>query len=75
MKNLRQGESGAAPERSERFFQQDKYWYYSTREGVNIGPFDTLTEAAEGCSDFIDFITESDPEFSNTLVQYSRNVA
>ncbi len=26
-------------QRSERFFQEDGLFYFSTREGVNVGPF------------------------------------
>ncbi len=72
---LRQGEQGQAPTRSDRFFQKDDYWYYSTREGVDIGPFDNRNDAKVGCSDFVDFIVSDDSDFSNTLEQYSQRVA
>ena len=44
----RNGENGRIPARHERFFQSDEYWYYTTREGVDIGPFDSMEDAAEG---------------------------
>lgn len=75
MMTIRLGEQGQPPERHERYFEQDNYWYYTTREGVNIGPFDNRSDAAVGCSDFIDFICVSDPSFSSTLQQYSQHVA
>lgn len=75
MENLRQGETGRPPERAERFFEMDQYWYYTTREGVDIGPFDSFSEAVAGCAAFIEFISEDDPSFPTTLAQYARRVA
>lgn len=75
MMTLRQGEQGPTPTRSDRFFQKDDYWYYTTREGVDIGPFDTREEARTGCCDFVEFIVMDDPGFSTTLEQYGRRVA
>ncbi|MBU3068409.1 hypothetical protein KOI40_01190 [Aestuariicella sp. G3-2] len=75
MKALRQGETGRPPERNDRFFKKDEYWYYTTREGVDIGPFDSEDDAITGCSDFIEFIFTSDPDFPSTLEQYGRHVA
>ena len=72
MMTIRHGEQGQPPVRNDRFFEQDNYWYYTTREGVDIGPFDNRTDAIAGCNDFIDFIGVADPSFSNTLQQYSR---
>ncbi len=71
MIDTRTGEQQNPPSRRERFFQQDSYWYYTTREGVDIGPFDHKEDAVEGCADFLDFISTRDPSFSQTLRQYS----
>ncbi len=72
----RTGENGTnLPSRSNRYFQQGDYWYYSTREGVNIGPFDTLHEAETGASDFIDFIIHAEPAIVETLERYARKAA
>lgn len=71
MKLNRSGEQGSVPERHDRFFQNDEYWYYTTREGVDIGPFDTLETASQGADEFIEFISNAEPSFSDTLVQYS----
>ncbi len=72
MMDIRHGEQGQPPTRKERFFQLDAYWYYTTREGVDIGPFDNRADAIEGCTDFIEFIGVADPSFSSTLQQYAR---
>lgn len=71
----RTGEDGGVPTRSKRFFQKGEYWYYSTREGVDIGPFDTLHEAETGASDFIDFIIHAEPAVIETLERYATKAA
>lgn len=65
------GENTEAANRSTRFFQIESYWYYNTREGVAIGPFDTQSEAETGVSDFIDFIIHADSSVSETLSKYA----
>ena len=52
----RQGESGDPPPRSSRIFNMESYWYFSTREGSDIGPFDSRDQAASGLEDFIQFL-------------------
>ena len=71
----RNGENGKVPSRHERFFQSDEYWYYTTREGVDIGPFDSFTDAERGANEFIRFIGSVEPGFANTLEQYRTNAA
>lgn len=66
----RTGESGQQPDRNPRFFQKDGYWYYATREGVNIGPFDNLQAAGAGASAYIDFILHAEPHIKATLHKY-----
>ncbi|MGQ9424967.1 DUF6316 family protein [Gilvimarinus sp. F26214L] len=76
MKFNRTGEQGNVPARTDRFFTSNDYWYYTTREGVDIGPFDSFEDAANGANEFIDFICGAEPSFSETLELYSRrNVA
>src|SRR5690606_17317146 len=58
----RVGEHGTVPERSGRFLQKEGYWYYSTREGVDIGPFDSRVDAEVSVSAFIDIISASEPK-------------
>lgn len=64
------GEKGMAPPRSMRYLQKDGYWYYTTREGVDIGPFDSREDAEIGVGEFIDFIQASEPKASDLLKQY-----
>ncbi|WP_188150793.1 DUF6316 family protein [Teredinibacter waterburyi] len=71
----RTGEDGNLPNRSKRFFQKGEYWYYTTREGVDIGPFDTAHEAELGVSDFIDFIIHAEPAVAETLARYAGKAA
>lgn len=58
-----------------RFFESEGYWYYNTREGVAIGPFDSQSEAETGVSDFIDFIRHAEPSVSETLAKYASHAA
>jgi hypothetical protein len=66
----RSGESGSLPNRQNRFFQQYDYWYYRTREGIDIGPFDTKAEAERGVNEFIDYVVNQNPNFIDILSRY-----
>lgn len=66
----RSGEQGSVPDRSGRFLEKDGYWYYTTREGVDIGPFDNRSDAEVGVDEFIDFIRASESTVSDVLKQY-----
>lgn len=66
----RTGENGSVPDRQGRFLQKEDYWYYTTREGVDIGPFDSRTDAEVGVGEFIDFICASEPQILAALKQY-----
>lgn len=57
----RAGENGLIPARGGRFFEQSPSWYFHTREGASIGPFENRTEAEQGLQDFLDFITLAAP--------------
>lgn len=66
----RYGEQGNLPSRNSRFIKKGDYWYYSTREGVDIGPFDNKNDAELGVEEFIDFLTESEPKVTDLLRLY-----
>ncbi|ACE84056.1 hypothetical protein CJA_3549 [Cellvibrio japonicus Ueda107] len=66
----RSGEKGEAPPRRVRYLQKGGYWYYTTREGVDIGPFDSREDAEVGVGEFIEFIHASEPKVSDVLKQY-----
>lgn len=67
----RTGEADHSATRRSRFFQVDGYWYYSTREKVNIGPFDSLQDAERGASAFIEFVMHAEPDVVESLKIYS----
>lgn len=48
----RKGETGEIPYRSGRFFSADGSWFFATREGENVGPFDTLQLARAGLVEY-----------------------
>jgi len=52
----RPGEKGNVPPRSSRIFNMENVWYFSTREGADIGPFNSQIEANNSLQDFIQFI-------------------
>ena len=49
------------PLRADRFFAVGHSWFFTTREGSNIGPFLTKEDAYNALVDFIDFIEKADP--------------
>ena len=52
----RTGEAGVViPARKLRIFKkEDGYFYYRTREGMNIGPFDSEEQALQSINDYIE---------------------
>lgn len=63
----RAGENGAVPLRSDRFFAAQGAWYFSTREGAPIGPFEDKDEAVQGLHDFIEFMSLAEPKTLSRL--------
>jgi len=63
----RTGEAGQPPPRSARIFNMENCWYFSTREGSDVGPFDSRDEANSGLEDFLQFIQLAN---RNTLQHY-----
>lgn len=66
----RTGEDGSTPSRVARLFEENNYWYYSTREGVTIGPFDTRQEAESGVRHFVDYITHASKRAAQSFARY-----
>ena len=58
----RSGEKGNVPPRSSRIFNMENVWYFSTREGADIGPFNSKIEADGGLQDFLQFIQLANKE-------------
>ena len=67
----RPGEKGNVPPRSLRIFNMENVWYFSTREGADVGPFNSRFEADGSLQDFLQFIQlankETLREFLSTL--------
>ena len=63
----RTGELGAVPLRTDRFFAVNTAWYFATREGASVGPFESKTEAQNGLRDFLDFIQLAEPRVLSTF--------
>ncbi|MDX9873693.1 MAG: DUF6316 family protein [Spongiibacteraceae bacterium] len=57
----RAGEDGHVPGRKPRFFRVGEEWYFHTREGAPMGPFNDLDEAEQGLHDFLEFLALADP--------------
>lgn len=66
----RKDEQINVPARSDRLFEQENYWYFRTREGMDIGPFDTRGEASLGAKSFIAFLEGSQPEIVSRVTNY-----
>ena len=63
----RTGETGGIPIRTDRFFTAQGEWFFSTREGAPIGPFDNKEEATKGLDDFIEFMSLAEPQTLSKL--------
>ena len=63
----RAGENGAAPLRHNRFFVVGGEWYFNTREGAPMGPFDDRREAEQGLYDFLEFMALAEPKVLSRL--------
>ena len=63
----RSGELGTVPLRTDRFFAVNSTWYFTTREGSSIGPFDTKFDAKKGLNDFVDFVKVANPSILNSF--------
>jgi hypothetical protein len=63
MSIYRQGEISTSAERSPRFFKKDcGDWYFNTREGFELGPYDSCIDAQQGLKDYLEFIQCADQQ-------------
>lgn len=67
MNHNRAGEKGSVPKRNNRFFIVNRGWYFKTREGASMGPFDHRREAEQGLDDFIEFMILAAPKTLSRL--------
>jgi len=69
--SVRQGETpkGQAPDRSDRVFQKGAFWYFHTRENVQIGPFESHELALKGANDYVGFAMDASPDLLDSLTK------
>ncbi|WP_461519084.1 DUF6316 family protein [Porticoccus sp.] len=48
--------------RSDRFFKLHNFWFFATREGSAVGPFDSKEGAVQAVSDYVEFVQKAGPE-------------
>ena len=65
----RAGESGPIPVRSDRFYLLQDQWFFATREGAPMGPFETREGAEVGIVDFLEFLELAKPRTRQKLVE------
>ncbi len=59
MSNYRERDHQEYESRSGRFYQKDgSDWYLQTREGIELGPFETHAEAAVCLNEYLDFVND-----------------
>lgn len=65
----RTGEEGRPiPIRGERFFKLEHFWFFATREGASVGPYDSMDQAVQGVEDFIVFTHQASPKTLNIFL-------
>ena len=65
----RDGELGNVPPRTDRFYAVQGEWFFATREGTPIGPFENKFEADRGLKDFIEFMELAEPKMLNRFYE------
>jgi len=58
----RKGEEGHSPFRSERVFNVGTEWYFATREGKDMGPFESKSDATAELALYLRQIAMSNQE-------------
>jgi hypothetical protein len=71
----RKGENNLSPDRSERIFTQHNYWYFKTREGMEIGPYDSKLDATKGIDSFIEFLDTAEKKVVAKISAYAGKVS
>ncbi len=58
----RAGEFGSVPPRSDRLYSLKNFWFFATREGAAMGPFESRVEAEDSLLDFVEFLDLAKPK-------------
>lgn len=53
--------------RSNRYFKLSDYWYFTTREGATLGPYDSKEQAEQAVKDYIEFVNQATPSILKLL--------
>ena len=67
---IREGDSEhtpATPPRCDRYFKLADYWYFTTREGATLGPYDSKDQAHLAAEDYIQFVHKATPAMLKLL--------
>ena len=56
--------------RSDRYFKLSDYWYFITREGATLGPYDSKEQAAQAVADYIQFVNQASPAILKLLATH-----
>ena len=65
----RSGEYGPIPARSDRFYSLENEWFFATREGAPMGPFENRENAEVGLIDFLEFLDLAKPRTRKRFVE------
>jgi hypothetical protein len=61
MNKFREGEAQDLPLRKGRFAQRDGEWFLTTRENIELGPFESHAEASMCLDEYLSFVNGADP--------------
>jgi len=53
--------------RSDRYFTLSNNWYFITREGPTLGPYDSKEQAQNAATDYIQFVNQASPAMLKLL--------
>ncbi len=56
--------------RSDRYFKLSDYWYFITREGATLGPYDSKDQAQDAVADYIQFVNQATPAILKLLATH-----
>ena len=57
--------------RSTRFEYREGEWYLQTREGIELGPFESHAEASVSLNDYLDFVSSGNTQALQDLYKKS----
>ena len=65
---FRKGEENKVRFRSSRVYQSDDAWYFSTREGINLGPYTTKHDAEREVALLVKMLAETTDETAAAIL-------